>query len=178
MKAIKIVLFIILFLIILLVVTPFLFKGKIISLVKEQANKQLNARLNFDDNIDLSLIKSFPNFSLGIHNLSLCGINEFEGDTLFSASAVSVTLDLVSVISGDQIRVRSIILDQPRINAIVLANGKANWDIMKQDSTAGAATGTEPSKFNVKLKKFMVNDGYLVYDDKEGNMYSKLEHMN
>ncbi|MDP1728039.1 MAG: AsmA-like C-terminal region-containing protein [Bacteroidota bacterium] len=179
MKALKITLFIILFLIVALLATPFLFKGKIISLVKEQGNKQLNAVLNFDENIDLSLIKSFPDFSLGIHKLSISGINEFEQDTLFSANSISLTLDLLSVISGNQIRVRSVVIDQPRIYAIVLANGKANWDIVKTDSGAAAASAdATPSKFNIKLKKLMINDAYLVYDDREGNMYSKLEHLN
>lgn len=178
MKALKIIFFIIIFLFLLLLTAPFLFKGKIIAIVKEQANNQINAHVAFSDDIDLSIFKSFPNLTLGLKELSVSGINEFVGDTLFSAKKVLATLDIMTVIKGDQIKIRKIIFDQPRIHAIVLADGKTNWDIAKMDSTAISSTDTSSSRFNVQLKMLEVKDGFLVYDDKQGKMYSKMEHLN
>ncbi len=156
-----------------------MFKGKIVALVKEQANANMNALMNFDEDISLSLIKSFPNLSVGIKNLSISGVGDFDGDTLYSAASTDLTLDIISVIKGAQIQIRQITLDQPRIKALVLSDGRANWDITKADTSAGAEpVDTSASKFNIKLKSFEIKNGYIVYDDKEGDMFSELKGMN
>ena len=90
---------------------PFAFKDKILQIAKEQANNNINAKVNFSDDIGLSIIKSFPNFTLEIKDLSVIGINEFEGDTLFASKEISATLDIMSVINGDKIKIRSKIAD-------------------------------------------------------------------
>jgi hypothetical protein len=163
----------------LLILAPFMFKGKIVALVKEQANANMNALMNFDEDISLSLIKSFPNLSVGIKNLSISGVGDFDGDTLYSAASTDLTLDIISVIKGAQIQIRQITLDQPRIKALVLSDGRANWDITKADTSAGAEpVDTSASKFNIKLKSFEIKNGYIVYDDKEGDMFSELKGMN
>ena len=69
-------------LLLLLIAAPFLFKGKIINLIKTEAKKNLNATLNFNDDISLSLIKNFPKLSIGINELSIIGKDTFKGDTL------------------------------------------------------------------------------------------------
>ncbi|MCX6186269.1 MAG: outer membrane integrity protein, partial [Bacteroidetes bacterium] len=119
-KFLKWFLFLFLFILISAIVLPFAFKGKILQIAKEQANNNINAKVNFSDDIGLSIIKSFPNFTLEIKDLSVVGIKEFEGDTLFASKEISATLDIMSVISGDKIKIRSILLDQARVNAIVL----------------------------------------------------------
>ncbi len=63
--------------------------------------------------------------------MSIVGIGDFEGDTLISWKDFEATVDVMTVIRGEQISVRKILLDQPRIHALVLSNGKANWDITK-----------------------------------------------
>jgi len=173
--------FLFLFLLILFaaIILPFAFKGKILQIAKEQANNNINAIVNFSDDMGLSLIKSFPNFTLEIKDLSVVGINEFEGDTLFESKEISATLDIMSVISGDKIKIRSILLDQARINAIVLKDGKSNWDIAKASSDSSQSQApTSESKFNISLKKFEIRNSYIKYDDKQGNMSSELVNMN
>ena len=68
-----------LLLIIFIIAAPFIFKGKIISFVKEEVNKTLNAKVDFGD-FDLTLLSSFPNFSLSIDKVSVANIGEFEGE--------------------------------------------------------------------------------------------------
>ncbi len=63
------------------VAIPFLFKDKINARVKLEINKNLNAKVDYGD-FGLSLIKSFPNFSFSLDDLSVVGIGAFEGDTL------------------------------------------------------------------------------------------------
>lgn len=160
-------------LILLLIITPLLFKSKLVGIVQEQFVKQANATINFNPDIELSLIRSFPNLSLGIKDLSIVGVNEFEGDTLITWEKLSLSLDLMSVIKGEEIDVRSIYLNNPKIHALVLSNGMANWNILKTDSTQQTTTqDTTQSKFNLKLKRLEITEAIIEYDDKTSSTYS------
>jgi hypothetical protein len=160
------------------IILPIIFKDKIVEIVKEEANKNVNAHINFDNDITLSLFKNFPDFTLGVNDLTIVGINEFEGDTLISLKEFRATLDIMSVISGDKIKIREILLDQPNIHAIVLKDGKANWDISKPSAdTAAIETDTAATKFNIALKKFEVKNANIIYDDKSGNMYADIRNL-
>lgn len=162
-----------------LVITPLFFKDKIVELVKDQANKNINAVVNFDNNIELSLIKNFPNFTLSIHRLSVAGVDEFEGDTLLSMKTFSATLDVMSVIKGEKISILKILLDEPNIHAIVLKTGKANWDIAKASTDTLARTpDTAQTAFNIALKKLEINHANISYDDNAGNMSAMLTDFN
>src|SRR3954471_22408884 len=102
-KLLKWIGIIILVLLVLIITLPIIFKGKIVALVKEEANKNLNAKVDFGD-FSLSLIRSFPNFSLSMENLSVINLAPFDGDTLVFAKDLAITIDLMSVIKGDQIK--------------------------------------------------------------------------
>jgi uncharacterized protein involved in outer membrane biogenesis len=159
-------------------VTPFLFKDKILNEVKKAANENLNARINFSNDIELSLFKHFPDFTLGISDVEVIGINEFENDTLLSLTKFGTTIDIMSVIKGDKMKIKRIVLTQPRINAIILANGKANWDIAKTsaDTTQETPSDTSASAFNIALKYFAIENAYISYNDKKGNTSAKIEN--
>ena len=58
------------FLIALIILLPIIFKGKIVDIVKEEANNNLNAKVDFGD-FDLSLITTFPNFEFSIQLFDL-----------------------------------------------------------------------------------------------------------
>ncbi len=170
---------ILLILIISLAAIPFFFKDKIAALVKEQANNNVNAVVNFDNDIDLSLFKNFPHFTLGINDLSVVGIQEFEGDTLIALKRFSATLDVMSVINGDQIKVIRVLLDEPVMNALINKEGKANWDITKPSTDSAATeTDTAETKFNIALKSLEITHARIVYDDKPGNMSARLVDFN
>ncbi|MBA3898824.1 MAG: AsmA family protein [Bacteroidetes bacterium] len=154
------------------VALPYLFKDKIIAIIKTEGNKHLNAKLEFSD-VNLSLIRSFPDFSLDLYDFSLVGIDEFEGDTLVYIKDFEFTIDLMSVIKGDNINIKSIVMDQPSIMARVLKGGKANWDIAISDEE-DAATAEEPTAFKASMKKFEILNGRIIYDDRDGDMYSEL----
>lgn len=149
-----------------LIIIPFFFKDKLVDLIKQQANKNINATVNFNNNIGLSLIKNFPNFTINIKDLSVIGINDFEGDTLISWDNLEATVDVMSVINGEQIIIRKILVESPVINAKVLANGKTNWDITKSDSSKNQIADTAQTKFNLSLKKLKINNANIAYNDK------------
>lgn len=154
-------------LLILMILLPFIFKKQILQAVKDEINKNVNARVEFAD-YGLNLFRSFPDFSLSLHEVSVVGINEFNNDTLASVKKLSVSLNLFSVIGGDAYEINTIRLEQPRIRLVVLNNGKASWDIAKASSdTAATPTDTAQAPFRLKLKKLVISNAYVLYDDRQ-----------
>ncbi len=161
-KAIKWIAIILGLLLVILIAVPFLFKDKIISVVKEEANKNLNAKFDLAG-LDLSLIRNFPNLSIQIEKLSITNFAPFTGDTLIYAGSLALTVDVMSVINGSQIEIKSISVVDPVMNFLVNKAGKANWDIAKP-SPAQAGSG-ETSAFKGRLQKYSISNGRILYDD-------------
>lgn len=172
-KALKIVGITFLAIIILLIALPFMFKGKIIELVKEQANENLNAKVDFGE-FDLGLISTFPNFEFSINNVTVDGIDKFEGTQLANIKNLTLKVDLMSVISGDEIKIKTIFIDEPIINAIILADTSANYDIAKP--TEEEETETTPFKLN--LKDLTIKNARIVYNDATMNLQTTILGLN
>lgn len=151
----------------ILLTAPMMFKGKILTAAKEAASSSVMAKIDFDDDIDLSLIRNFPNLSVGINNLKIVGVDSFERDTLFSTKNLRLVVDISSVVGGDQpIGLKKIYVNQPRINVHVLPSGKANYDIVPADST-DMVVEEEPSEstFTINLEDIEVLDAFIRYHD-------------
>lgn len=165
-------------LIILLISAPFLFKKQIVQFVKDTANEELNAKVNFGE-FDLTLFSSFPDFTLSVDSVSVANIGDFEGDTLLYAKNLQVGLNLMSVIKGDKYEIHSIMIDQPRIHALVLKDGKANWDIARPSAdTTGTVDTAKAAPFKMGLELFEIKNGYIVYDDASMGFFTELYNMN
>ena len=146
------------------VALPYIFKSKIIEFAKAEVNNSLNATVSWGE-FDLSFVRSFPDFRFTIENLKVIGKGEFLKDTLLIFPELKLDIDLMSVLKGDQYKINSIYLDRPRINAKVLYNGKANWDIVKPPTTTSTEISAAPTKFKLALKNLDIVNGYIVYDD-------------
>ena len=174
-KTIKWTGIILIILILFVMLAPFLFKDKIISKIKTEANNNLNAKMDFG-NFDLSLIRNFPNLSVNIEKLSIINITPFEGDTLIYAGTLGLTVDIMSIISGAEIKIKKVSVSDPVMNFLVNAKGKANWDIAKQSTeTKGAES---QSSFKATLQKYSLSNCRIVYDDKTMPFLLKLEGVN
>lgn len=176
-KILKVTGITLLILIVILFTAPFIFKGKIVKIAKEQINKNINAKVDFKD-LSLSFFRHFPRVSLALENLQVTGLGEFTKDTLISAKEIDVAVNLFSVFSAKDMKVYSISVDEPRIHALVTKEGKANWDIAKPD-TSTATTPEEPaSPFKLNLKKYEIKNGYIYYDDASAGMSSEIVNLN
>ena len=113
---------------------PVFFKDELVQLVKETANENLNAKVDFGD-FDLSLLSSYPYFLFEIENVSVIGVDTFATDTLAHIGKLKFDVDLGSVLAGNYV-VNSFEIKDLVANAIVLEDGTANWDVMPTDSTA------------------------------------------
>ncbi len=175
-KTIKWIAIIIGVLFLFLLIAPFLFKDKIVGKIKEEANKNLNAKFNFGD-FDLSLIRSFPNLSMNLQELSIINLAPFEGDTLIYAKTLGLTIDIMSVISGSEIKINSVSVESPVMNFLVNKELKANWDIAKPSAGTDEKPG-EPSAFKATLKKYSLSNGRIVYNDESMPFLLRLTGVN
>mgnify|MGYP005993080951 CR=1 FL=1 len=167
-------------LIILIILLPILFKDEIVQFIKEEANASLNAELDFGE-VDLGLFFTFPKFSLEINDLTLTGVDEFEGIELVGIKQTNLKLNLWSVISGDQYEISSVGLVEPKIHVLVLSDGKANYDIAISDSTDIEATEEEVDEsapLKLALEEYYIENGSIVYDDQLYVMYMELDGLN
>lgn len=166
-------------LLILVIAAPFIFKDKLVQLVKDEANSSLNAKVDFGE-FDLTLFSSFPDFRFKIQKVSVINIEPFKGDTLAYIKELSFDLNIKSVISGDKYQINSLVIDEPKINGIVMHDGKANWDIAKAstDTAAVEPADTSATKFALKLKSLEIKHANITYNDMQGNMSAVLKDMN
>ena len=174
-KTLKISASVIGLLLLIIIVLPFVFKGKIQKAVQAEINKNLNAVVSFD-RVGANLFRHFPNLTLNLEKLNVIGSDDFANDTLAAIPTFSITLDLASVFSDKDYKVKQIAVSSPRLLFKVLANGKANWDIMKETDTTVSAS--EPSTFKVYLDKISIDDAVIIYDDSETPMLLSLVGLN
>ena len=109
----------------LLIIIPVFFKDKVLKAVTEIAKEYVDADVNIGD-LDLSLISNFPGATVTLKDVSVVGHGEFQGVTLASFDKFSTTVNVKSLFGG-KIRVKSVLLDNPKANIIVTSAGKPNY---------------------------------------------------
>ncbi len=184
-KILKIFVITVVAFVVLLMVLPFAFRGKIETIIKSEGNKLLNAQFDFES-LDISLLRNFPQASVSLNDFWLKGMGVFENDTLVSAGELTAAVNLMALIDGNY-EVSKIIVDDTRVKAIVLEDGRVNWDVMKpseeqeqpeEQVEEQTEESSEPVSFKVALKKLSINDFSVVYDDRQGGMYASVKDFN
>lgn len=180
-KGLKITAIVVGVIIILMLLIPFAFQGKIADIVKSEGNKMLNAQFDFKK-LNISLFRNFPQASVTLEDFWLKGAGEFANDTLVQAGEVTAAINLFSLFGDSGYDISKIFIEDTRLHAIVLPDGRANWDIMKTDSTEAAETPVaeeaESSPFKVKLQRFVIKNMNVVYDDQQAKMYADIRNFN
>jgi len=170
---------VLIFLIIIALVTiPLVFKNEIMQKVKDEVNKNVKAQVDWDD-FSLSLIKGFPDLKITLDDLSVVGIDKFEGDTLVAFDRFMINIDLMSVFSG-KIKVKSFLLDKPVVRAIAMADGSVNWDITypSDEPEPEEEADTTAMEMTISLKKVEIRNGSIAYIDEELAMAALLDDFN
>jgi hypothetical protein len=158
-------------------VVPLFFKEEINAKIKSSVNESVNAKVDFED-LDLSLLSSFPDLGIKINNLTIVGVDSFAKDTLANIRQLQLNVNLMSVINGSTYQINAINLDQPDILAKVLKSGKANWDITKPDSLASPGTDAAKTNFKVALQKYAIENGNMTYDDASLGVFMQMKNLN
>ncbi len=162
-----------------MILIPLLFKSQILTKTKSVINENVNAKVEFSD-LSLSLFRDFPNLSISLEDLSVVGIDKFKDDTLVAFSSFNLSVNLGSVISGDQITVNSISLNDPKLYAKVLADSSVNWDIAKPSAPTEEtpADTSASSPFKMSLKEFTINHANIIYEDQTSNTMAGIKNLN
>lgn len=164
---------------------PIIFKDDIRAAVDKALDENLNAEVYYKkDALDLSLFKSFPDLSLTINRFGIAGVGAFEGDTLVDVKAFEITLDIMSVIGGEKLKIVNVLLDEPNIKVKVLKDGQANYDIAKssgeedETSTEEVASSEEAADFGIQFQGWEIRNGNVLYDDKSIPMIARIYGLN
>ena len=179
-KALLVIGVLLILLVVAIIALPVIFKDDIVAVVKEEANKSVNATIDFGA-FNLSMISSFPDFSFSVNDVLVVGIGPFENDTLMYMGNMQLTVDVMSVISGDEITIKTISLNDIITRAIVLEDGVANWDIAKDTSSVEeteVAEDTVATSFKMSLERFVISNADIIYDDRQGDMYAAIKGLN
>ena len=183
-KIVKIVVSILLVLVIALAAIPFLFQDKLVALVKETINNNVNAKVEFSD-ANLSLLKNFPKASVELKNVTVTNFAPFEGDTLVYSESIQIKLKITEIFksANSQLNVQSFAIDNSLVNIMIDENGNTNYDIAKKDVNVTSDTKEETeqassSNFKLSLNSYEVTNATIKYSDKKGKMNMVLSDFN
>ena len=163
------------------IIIPIVLKEPITKAVKEQANANLNATIDFKD-VSISLLRSFPDLYVGVEELSVTGKDKFEGRTLVYLNALALDVNLMSAFSGKPV-INEIALTGGLANVIVLEDGTANYDIVPESNEVATeepteTTSSEDGAFAIQLKRFVIDGLEVMYTDKQGGMVFSTSKIN
>ncbi len=167
----------ILLILILLFTIPVIFKEKIKTKVEKVINESVNAQVKFDD-YKLTFFRNFPNLSFSLNGVSVVGVDKFQGDTLAGCRSFDLVFNLPSLFKESGYEVNSLIIDRAVINAIVLKDGTANWDISRDTTETEEIADTSATAFKMKLKKVALINSNITYTDESSAMTANLGDFN
>ncbi len=179
-KVLKITGITLLILLVLIIALPLFLQGKIEQIIKDKVNNSINATFDFED-ASLSLLKSFPNANLELTNLSLVNKAPFEGDTLFYAGDIELTMSIKELFKSaeEPIVLQKLNLDQAKVNIKVDANENANYDIAKADESAPTETAdASDNNFTLAMDSYSITNSEIVYHDLSSGMRLAISEMN
>ncbi len=161
---------------VLLLIAPFIFKKQLIQAAKNFVNEQLVADVNFnEDETSVSFLRSFPNVSFSLAELSIVGRDSFAGDTIAYIPKLRSTLDIQSL-WRDKTQIEKLKFINPILNIEVLRSGKPNWEIWRTDTAA--IPDTAETKFGVALQQIAIENGTIDYKDYSLGFFTNIKGLN
>jgi hypothetical protein len=164
-KVVKITTLVLVLLAAIVVAVPFLLENKIGDLLKDKVNLSINGTFDFSE-ARLSLVRSFPNAELRIQDAYLINKAPFEGDTLFSAGEVLLTMSVFELFKDpkDPFQIKKFTLDKATIAVKVDAEENANYDIVMAAEEVSDPTASE-NAFSLDLQEYAVTNTRITYQD-------------
>ncbi len=178
-RALKIVGLILLVLIGLIVALPWFLEGKIGQIIKNKANNNINATLDFED-AKLSLIKSFPKVYVSLEHISLVNHAPFEGDTLFASDEVALNMSIKELFkSADEpITIQRLTIDGAKLHIKVDEAENANYDIAQESEVADETSETSENNFTFAMDEYAITNTQIIYEDVAAGMRLDVSEMN
>lgn len=163
-----------------LLILPFFFKNDILQLIQKKSTSYMHAELSIGD-LSLNMFRHFPDLSVSLTDVTLKGINEFAQDTLVQIPQFQASVNLMSLIQGDEIVINRIFLKQCRFYPTVSTEGKANWDILIEEN----ATKTKPEEVQstdasqtIRFNDIEIEELSIAYNDYKSSVYAGIDKLN
>ena len=188
-KVIQVICALIVVILILIFILPFALRGKIDDIIKEEGHKMVNAEFDFSK-LDISIVRNFPNVTVTLEDFWIKGVDEFSNDTLVRADGLIAGINVFSVFNKEGLEITNIELNNSNFKAIVSPNGKANWDIMKVDTTLQSKStidedkkgdnlkSSDDSGFRIHLNRFAIKKMNIVFQNLQENLYANINDFN
>ncbi|MEL6303274.1 MAG: AsmA-like C-terminal region-containing protein [Bacteroidota bacterium] len=179
-KTLKILAGVVLVVVVLLIAVPFFLKGKIADIIKNKVNNNITATFDFEE-AHLSLFKDFPNAHVALDDISLINAAPFEGDTLFAASHIGLSMSLSELFKTeeDPIAIKRLVLENAKVGIQVDADENANYDISTaSEETASGGSEETSNNFQLNLESYSISNASISYDDFSSGMHLELNEMN
>ena len=144
-----------------LALVPFLFRDRIVETLRTELNDRLDATVTFSE-VDVSLLSTFPTLTAEVADLAITGKGEFAQTTLLAAESIRAGVDLVALILEGMVEIESIEMDRPVVHVRVAQDGKANYDIVPEQTGKNDA----PAEAVVfEIKRYRISEGLITYDE-------------
>ncbi len=162
-KILKWVAVTILVVLIALISVPFLFKDKIVQMVSNTINNNVNATVSFQDT-NLSLLRNFPLASLKVNDINVTNKAPFLGDTLFNAKELNLNLKITELFksASETLEINSISANNAAINIILNKDNIGNYDIAKKSENNA---NNNSSSLSLAIKEYELQDVDFSYFD-------------
>ena len=168
-------------LIILLVATvislPIIFKDDIKKEVDNTIKENVNAKITFTD-LNITLIKNFPNLTISLEGLTIENNAPFEGTKLLETKEINVTVDIMKIINGEKMNILGFLLDEPIVNIKVKEDGTTNFDIAIASEEIQKEEDNEDAAFDFGINKWEIKNGKISYVNKVMPLDLRIESLN
>ncbi|MFX0555379.1 AsmA-like C-terminal region-containing protein [Maribacter sp. CXY002] len=178
-KLLRIVSVVILLIVAVLVAIPFFLEAKIGDIIKNNVNNNVNATLDFS-NADLSLFSSFPNASVRFDEVRLVNKIPFEGDTLFEAKEVSLSMGIMQLFkrTNEPIAIKTLKLENALLHIKVDKEENANYDIAIESAETTQEELNTADGFTFNLESYEIINSKILYDDFATGIHLEVDEMN
>lgn len=150
----------------------------ILAKVQTQVYQQTNRELSVQGEKSLSL---FPRLHLSLNQAKLSNMAGASENAMIEIDNLTLDVNLLALISGDVV-IDQLTLNKPKINLEVLANGKANWELIETKPATNTANPTKtqtkqkpnerslPEGLDINLGEVAIYDGAISYRDAQGKL--------
>jgi len=176
-KVFKIVGVILLIFVLILVAIPFVLESKIDAIVQNYADKNINAKLAFDD-VSFILISSFPNAEVTISNLNITNYDPFKDETFTTAKSIGLKMAIKELFKNqddDPIAITSVTIDEALMTLKENKTGATNWDIFKTEKSSESYV---ESGFKINIEDYEITNSAVTYIDENSNTTVHVSSLN
>ncbi len=147
-------------------------KESIASQLIDEASQDLKGTLTYED-IDVSLLSSFPRIGIGFDQLNITSAVSDIDDPLLLADKVKVEVDLMTAIKENEpIKIKEIHLDGVKLDLSVSEQGIANYNIYESEGTSSN------EELDLDIESLVINNSSVRYTDHQTNASYQAENIN